>query len=109
MEINGVVLGVFGGAVFLAITLEIRKILQNLEKDRETAMTKFQVKEDTSKAFKSLAVATFLISAILGFKFFLDLVRFEDRLADLVVVPLPLAFLFIAYFFYKIRKVTQPE
>lgn len=101
-----VVLGIIGGTIYLCMGIFYHRIVENMQKDRETAITKFFLKEETVKAFKILAVAGLvLVLLFLTETYAIAMERPLIATAARTVYPLPM--LGLAYFSYTLQKVTR--
>ncbi len=107
MELSYIALGLGTGAIFLIQTVIIYRILQNFEKDKETALTKLFLKEKVQRAFKLLAIYYIVLAVILGVEilgFMTDNAQLQVIARSTVFVPM----LVTVYFFQTIRKATEP-
>jgi len=106
LMLDSVVLGGFGGALYLYMTYTIYHILKNMSEGTDTALTKLFIDQGARKAFKVLAVSTLAISIIFTGRMILLVTGNDIRPSPLILIlPVPLAG--IAYFFHRIKKITD--
>jgi hypothetical protein len=77
-----------------------------MKKDKETAITKFFLKNETVKAFKILAVAGLML-VILFLTEIYGIAMERPLIATVARVAYPLPMLGLAYFSYTLQKVTR--
>lgn len=101
-----VFLGIIGGTVYLCMSIFYHRIVENMKKDKETAITKFFLKEKTVKAFKILAVSG-LILVLLFLTETFGIVTERPLIGTAARIAYPLPTLGLAYFSYTLQKVTR--
>lgn len=104
--LDAIILGGFGGTVYLYMSYCIYRILQHLKNNQETALTKLLIDEDARNAFKILAISTTAVATLFTARIITQSLNMEIRPSPFIMaMPLPL--LGIAYFFHQIKEVTQ--
>lgn len=105
--LDAIVLGGFGGAVYLYMTYCIYRIIQHISGEgQETALTKLMIDENGVKAFKTLAISTTAVGLLFTGRIIIQVAGMEMRPSPFIVLlPVPLAG--IAYFFHQIKEVTM--
>jgi len=101
-----ILLGIIGGTIYLCMSIFYIRIVQHLQHNRKTAITKFFLKEDTVKAFKILALSG--LGLVIAFSMEIYGVTVGDQLIATVaraIYPLPM--IGLTYFSYTLQKVTQ--
>lgn len=100
-----VILGTVNGAIYLAMTLFYSRIVENMKKDKETAIAKFFLQERTLKAFKMLIISGLFLVAVLVTESY-GIITENTTIATLARITYPLPTLGLIYFSYTLQKVT---
>lgn len=101
-----VILGTIGGTIYLCMAIFYHRIVENMKQDKETAITKFFLKDETVKAFKILAIAG-LILVLLFLTEIYGIATERPLIATAARTAYPLPMLGLAYFSYILQKVTR--
>lgn len=101
-----IILGTIGGTIYLAMTILYYRIVQNMKQDKETAITKFFLKKDTVKAFKTMAISGFILVLLLAIEL-TGIILQNTYITTLARTTLPIPMLGLAYFSYTLQKNTE--
>lgn len=101
-----IILGTIGGTIYLIMTILYYRIVQNMKKDKETAITKFFLKKDTVNAFEIMAISGFLIVLLIATEL-TGIILQNIYLATFARTTLPIPMLGLAYFAYILQKNTE--
>lgn len=101
-----IVLGTVSGTIYFAMTYFYSKIVENMEKDKETAIAKFFLQEKTLKAFKMLIISgLFLVATLLTEAY--GVATENTEIATLARITYPIPTIGLTYFSYTLHKVTS--
>lgn len=101
-----IILGTIGGTIYLAMTILYHRLIQNMKKDKETAITKFFLKKDTVKAFKTMAISGFILVTLLAAEL-TGIILQNIYITTTARTLLPIPMTGLAYFAYTVQKNTD--
>ncbi|MFB6180601.1 MAG: hypothetical protein ABEJ93_01870 [Candidatus Nanohalobium sp.] len=106
MEIGSVILGGVGMVTYGAMTVLLYFAVRHMEKDPETAVTKFYLKKETQAAFKSIAMSMIIVGLPLLVEAFSRLYGLET-LGKVARASIPFVMSGLLYAYLIIYKVTE--
>ncbi|PSH00819.1 MAG: hypothetical protein BRC30_01530 [Nanohaloarchaea archaeon SW_7_46_7] len=101
-----IILGIIGGTIYLCMTIFYYRIVKNMEKNRETAIAKFFLKDQALKAFKTLAASGLILVLIFTLEIY-GMATENNTAATIARILYPLAMTGLTYFPYTLQKVTK--
>lgn len=101
-----IILGILGGTIYLWITIFYYRVVQNMKPDKETAIAKFFLKEETIEAFKVLTVSGFIIVFLMGLEVYGMIMQLPE-VSTFARAAYPLPMIGLTYFSYTLQKVTR--
>lgn len=101
-----IIIGILGGTIYLWMTIFYHRVVQNMKPDKETAIAKFFLKDETVEAFKILTVSGFIIVFLISLEVY-GMVMDLPGISTFARVAYPIPMLGLAYFSYTLQKVTR--